>query len=123
MKCLNDNCDNVLTGRQRTFCSDKCRKAISRTNKAIEDGRQGVNSDRPDHKSDTLSGFSAKSDTTPAILLGVPGMPTATEVALGINPRPATNPNVQAIWDRRNTQGQPSLYGDWPDRTKTETIA
>lgn len=27
------------------------------------------------------------------------------------------------IWgDKRNQQGQPGLYGDWPDRTKTEAM-
>ena len=30
MECMNDYCDNELTGRQRTFCSDKCRKQASR---------------------------------------------------------------------------------------------
>ena len=29
---------------------------------------------------------------------------------------------VKAVWDRRNQQGQPGLYGDWPDRAKTEAI-
>ncbi len=32
MKCK--NCDNELTGRQRNHCSDRCRKALSRTNKS-----------------------------------------------------------------------------------------
>ena len=36
MKCKNDKCDNEVTGRQ-VFCSDKCRKALSRT----------FNSDKP----------------------------------------------------------------------------
>lgn len=31
MKCMNKECDNELTGRQRTYCSDRCRKAQTRT--------------------------------------------------------------------------------------------
>ena len=32
MQCMNDKCSNELTGRQKTYCSDKCRKAQTRTN-------------------------------------------------------------------------------------------
>ncbi len=32
MKCK--NCDNELTGRQKNHCSDRCRKALSRTSKS-----------------------------------------------------------------------------------------
>ena len=32
MKCK--NCDAELTGRQKVHCSDRCRKALSRTNKS-----------------------------------------------------------------------------------------
>ncbi len=32
MECINDQCSNVLTGRQKTYCSDKCRMQQTRTN-------------------------------------------------------------------------------------------
>ena len=119
MKCLNELCSNVLTGRQRTFCSDKCRKAVSRTKRSVEDAPQSSNSDRPDHKSDTLSGFQPKSDNSMdyTVILGAPTavIPPGTKAQ-------ASDPEVQAIWNRRNAQGQPSLYGDWPDRSKLEAI-
>ena len=44
MKCI---CGNVLTGRQREFCSDKCRKRASRTKSTPEDGLQSTNADTP----------------------------------------------------------------------------
>ena len=31
MNCMNKDCDNALIGKQRTYCSDRCRKAVSRT--------------------------------------------------------------------------------------------
>ena len=31
MKCMNEMCGNGLTGRQTTYCSDKCRMAQTRT--------------------------------------------------------------------------------------------
>lgn len=31
MECMNENCSNELAGRQKTYCSDRCRKAQSRT--------------------------------------------------------------------------------------------
>ena len=31
MKCKNPKCGNNLTGRQREFCSDRCRMAVKRT--------------------------------------------------------------------------------------------
>lgn len=34
MKCMNEDCDNKLIGRQKTYCSDKCRKAQTRTLKS-----------------------------------------------------------------------------------------
>lgn len=39
MKCKSNSCDNVLTGRQRTFCSDKCRMSQSRTQSRTEQTR------------------------------------------------------------------------------------
>lgn len=34
MECRNPNCSNELTGRQKSHCSDRCRKALSRTDKS-----------------------------------------------------------------------------------------
>ena len=34
MKCMNDQCGNELIGRQKTYCSDKCRMTQSRTDKS-----------------------------------------------------------------------------------------
>jgi hypothetical protein len=34
MKCMNDNCEIELVGRQKTYCSDRCRKAQTRTDEA-----------------------------------------------------------------------------------------
>ncbi len=31
MKCMYSKCDNELIGRKKTYCSDRCRKAQSRT--------------------------------------------------------------------------------------------
>jgi len=45
MQCMNEKCDNELSGRQRSFCSDRCRKAVSRTNTSGEPG-QTVNPDK-----------------------------------------------------------------------------
>ncbi len=45
MKCV---CGNELTGRQREFCSDKCRKRAGRTKLTHEDGLQSTNADSPD---------------------------------------------------------------------------
>ena len=44
MKCK--ACETVLTGRQREFCSDKCRKRASRTGPGPEDGSGSTNADR-----------------------------------------------------------------------------
>ncbi len=49
MECMN-KCGAELTGRQARFCSDKCRKAQSRTNKSSQGG---PGSTKPD-KSDTI---------------------------------------------------------------------
>ncbi len=48
MQCYNDGCTQELTGRQRQYCSDRCRKASSRTNKAVEDGSGSTNADKSD---------------------------------------------------------------------------
>lgn len=45
MKCLNENCDNELIGRQRTYCSDACRMAQTRTNEAAK-----VEQTKPEHE-------------------------------------------------------------------------
>lgn len=34
MKCRHDSCENELIGKQRTYCSDRCRKAESRATKS-----------------------------------------------------------------------------------------
>lgn len=44
MKCK--QCDNALTGRQREYCSDKCRKQASRTKPTHEDGPGSPNADK-----------------------------------------------------------------------------
>lgn len=46
MECKRDGCQNELQGRQRDFCSDRCRKAQSRTNKTHEDGSGSTNADK-----------------------------------------------------------------------------
>lgn len=33
MKCMNESCSNELSGRQKTYCSDKCRMVQTRTDK------------------------------------------------------------------------------------------
>ena len=43
MKCK--QCEAELTGRQREFCSDKCRKRASRTKPGPEDAPQSTNAD------------------------------------------------------------------------------
>lgn len=43
MKC---KCGNTLTGRQREFCSDKCRKRTSRTEPGFHDAPQSTNADK-----------------------------------------------------------------------------
>ncbi len=49
MECLRDECQNELTGRQRTYCSDKCRKARKRAQGTHEDGPGSTNADKPGH--------------------------------------------------------------------------
>lgn len=44
MKCK--QCDTVLTGRQREFCSDKCRKRASRTQPGPQIGSGSTNADK-----------------------------------------------------------------------------
>lgn len=51
-KCMNKECDNELTGRQKTYCSDKCRKAQSRTQTRTAQTRTS--------KSDTLTDATGK---------------------------------------------------------------
>ena len=36
MECMKDGCKTELTGKQVSFCSDKCRKAQSRTDEALK---------------------------------------------------------------------------------------
>lgn len=38
-KCMNEDCSNELKGKQQRFCSDKCRKAVSRTKLLAEPGQ------------------------------------------------------------------------------------
>ena len=42
---MNTECNNELTGKQRTFCSDRCRKAATRTNRAVQPGQMSDLSD------------------------------------------------------------------------------
>ncbi len=44
MECK--QCGTVLEGRQREYCSDKCRKRASRTKSTPEDGSQSTNADK-----------------------------------------------------------------------------
>lgn len=46
MECRAYGCTQALTGRQREFCSDKCRKRASRTQTTPEDGSGSTNADR-----------------------------------------------------------------------------
>ncbi len=46
MECKADGCTHALTGRQREFCSDKCRKRASRTQATHEDGSRATNADK-----------------------------------------------------------------------------
>lgn len=46
MNCKADGCEQVLTGRQREFCSDKCRMRQSRTNKTPEVGSGSTNANK-----------------------------------------------------------------------------
>lgn len=39
MKCKNEACENELTGRQKTYCSDKCRKIQTRTESRTNESR------------------------------------------------------------------------------------
>lgn len=45
MECLRDECRIYLTGCQRAYCFDKCRKAYSRTNTTHEGGSGSTNPD------------------------------------------------------------------------------
>lgn len=42
------NCGKPLTGRQRRHCSDKCRMALKRTNKTLQDGAGATKSNKPE---------------------------------------------------------------------------
>ena len=39
MKCMNNSCENELIGKQQTFCSDRCRKAATRTKSKVQLGQ------------------------------------------------------------------------------------
>lgn len=52
MQCMNENCDNELIGRQKTYCSDKCRKAQSRTDESRTSKPGQPKSDRPKYIKD-----------------------------------------------------------------------
>ncbi len=56
LKCL--FCGNQLQGRQKTYCSDRCRKQAERQKKASEDGPGSSNSDT------TIPQMPPKSDKT-----------------------------------------------------------
>lgn len=70
MICNNMMCDNELQGKQTTFCSDRCRKQVSRRNKAPEDAPRSTNSDTtiPQHVGQTNS--DANSDSQPEHVFG-----------------------------------------------------
>ncbi len=42
MKCMNEDCTVELTGRQKTYCSDKCRMGYKRANKRLQDRVQST---------------------------------------------------------------------------------
>ena len=92
-KCKYINCDKDVTGRQ-VYCSDKCRKAQSRTGKSDKPKLgQGV----------TPSGLSSE---PPVYVEAKKIMKQAKAIA---KPK-AQDPSVQAIWDGRNAQGQAAGY-------------
>ena len=67
MQCMSDKCSNELAGRQKTFCSDKCRMAQSRTSKTHEDGSGCSKSNKPEQStSRTQSRTDKVSELQPA---------------------------------------------------------
>ncbi len=58
--CKNAGCTTGLTGRQKTFCSNKCRMASTRANKTPEDSLGSSNSNEIVHA--TLEHYRANSD-------------------------------------------------------------
>ena len=83
MKCKRDGCENELQGRQRDFCSDRCRKAQSRTNRTHEDRPGSPNADKvgqiptPERgplNADTLS----RTDVTCSEIVTLKGDPDVT---------------------------------------------
>ena len=64
MQCINE-CGNELVGRQREFCSDKCRKARSRTKTDKQEAAHG-------HKSDNVR-VTDKSDIVFPTVVDTPG--------------------------------------------------
>lgn len=85
MECLRDGCQAELTGRQRAYCSDKCRKAQSRTDTTHEDGPGSTNADKPGHN------YPLNADTCPTLN---PDTPTRTN---------RIGPDVY-YWPRPNTE-------------------
>ena len=65
MKCMNVECSNELTGRQKTYCSDKCRMAQSRTAKVEQTKPEQANPNSITlTESDTLSSMALPNGTT-----------------------------------------------------------
>ncbi len=73
MKCTNNDCDNVLTGRQRAFCSDKCRMACKRADITHEDSSGRPKSNKANismPESEQSVRVAAKSNKPPEVIDG-----------------------------------------------------
>ncbi len=65
MKCK--QCESTLTGRQREFCSDKCRKQASRTKSGPQDAPQSTNADKMAvERGQTERGHTSRTSTDPS---------------------------------------------------------
>ena len=114
MKCKSDSCDNEVRGKQ-VFCSDKCRKRTSRTKSDNEDAPQSSKPVTPIPKHPTIIDTSGKvlkgMTDKPMRIVGTPDEPlTRQELIHRHKHAKASDAQVQAIWDRRNQQGQPACY-------------
>ncbi len=73
MECMN-KCGTTLTGRQKRFCSDKCRKAQSRTKPDTQQAAERPNSDKrvvkyPDKAGQTKPGHESRTSAEQGVNL------------------------------------------------------
>ena len=54
MECMNKDCNNELTGKQTTYCSDRCRMQASRTQPEHEQPEQSKSNTITEQQIDAL---------------------------------------------------------------------